>query len=266
VFFWHHYTNQLHSFSVDLFEREKVQEENSGFYIPVSIVDSRWDNYANYVDFATFFIAPIVGKIQFEYCCYRQSFSEYVTKSDEALALLIYQNNFDRWLSMARANNWASSTIRPKYTTGGNASQTPKKKGKKSTKEKQEACNVEGQGVFNTPTSARCQGWSVDGIKRFNELFDAIEKERVSPIGRVFDNDFLQYSVIERENTRKKQKHETNVFETCRHELWDEDELAPNGSQCIDSANFESGEDIIVKKEYGSEEDSDIAGMLFHEV
>jgi hypothetical protein len=39
-------TNNVYYFS-DLFERESVQEENSGFYIPVSIVDSHQESSAN---------------------------------------------------------------------------------------------------------------------------------------------------------------------------------------------------------------------------
>jgi hypothetical protein len=257
MFFLQNNFNQLQSFSTDLFERERVQEENSGFYIPVSVVDSRRENSANYVDFATFFIAPVVGKKHFEACCYVQSFCEYVTKSDEALALLIYENNFDRWFSMGKANNWTSSSVRPKYTTGGNACQTPKKKSKKSIKEKQG--NVDySQVVLDISTSARYQGWSVSGIKRFNELFDCIEKERASPIGRLFDDALIQFSVKEKEQMRKKQKHEINTFETCRHELWVEDNLAEKNG---DLMHFEAAEDLMAGGSH-NEDESGIAGFL----
>jgi hypothetical protein len=158
---------------------------------------------------------------------------------------------------MAKANNWTSSLVRPKYTTGGNASQTPKKKSKKAGKEKQ--VNVDcGQAILNVPTSAKYQGWSVDGIKRFNELYDCIDKERSSPIGRLFDDALIQFSVKEKEQMRKKQKHEINAYETCRHELWVDDNLAEQNG---DLTHFEAAEDLMAGGSH-NEDESGIAGFL----
>jgi hypothetical protein len=159
---------------------------------------------------------------------------------------------------MGKANNWTSSSVRPKYTTGGNASQTPKKKGKKSNKEKQEACNSDySQGGLNFPTSARYQGWTVSGIKRFNELFDAIEKERASCIGSAFDKEFLQYCIDEREQTTNKQKHDSTIFETCRHELWVDDTIMAEKDRqgACHVTSSEARENKIHKRAYESEED-----------
>jgi hypothetical protein len=52
-----------YNFFTDLSERERIVEENSGFYIPVSIVDSDLENSANYVDFATLFST----------CCWKET-------------------------------------------------------------------------------------------------------------------------------------------------------------------------------------------------
>ena len=46
--------------------------------------------------------------------------------SDEAFALLIFENNYDRWTSLAVNNQWTSSSIKPAYTSGGNVNQTTK--------------------------------------------------------------------------------------------------------------------------------------------
>ena len=68
-------------------------------------------------------------------------FSIYVFVSDEAFALLLFENNYDRWTDMALRKYWTGSCVKPKYTTGGNINQTPKigksmtnKKGKNEKK------------------------------------------------------------------------------------------------------------------------------------
>src|SRR5687767_14558934 len=130
--------------------------------MPVSIVDTRRKAITMYCDFVTFFVAPVVGKKRFESLCHREPLSNFVTISDEALALLIFQNNYDRWLDMGKNDNWKSSSVRPRYTTGGNASQTPKsstsKKSKGSTKDNSNDTNDE-TGVKGS-TCAKYQGWS----------------------------------------------------------------------------------------------------------
>src|SRR5687768_10729878 len=100
--------------------------ESEGFNIPLSIVTNCRSKSDEYVDFVNNYVAPVVGEKQFENCCYQQHFSKFVSKSDEALALIIYENNCERWLSMAKAEDCSSSSVCPKYTTGDNASQTPK--------------------------------------------------------------------------------------------------------------------------------------------
>ena len=91
-----------------------------------SIVNLRRSTSPMYVDFFGLFVAPVVGKKRFDSLCWQQHLSNFVTISDEALALVIFENNYERWMDMEKNNNWTSSSVRPKYTTGGNAFQTPK--------------------------------------------------------------------------------------------------------------------------------------------
>ena len=91
-----------------------------------SVVETRRTDMNMYADFFTLFVAPVVGKKKFEHQCYVQKLSEFVSVSNEALALLLYDNNYDRWLDMGKNKDWTMSSVRPKYTTGGNAIQTPK--------------------------------------------------------------------------------------------------------------------------------------------
>ena len=94
--------------------------------MPLSIVNTRQKWSAMYIDFLNLFVASVVGK-KYEELCWFRKLSEFVTISDEVLVLLIFENNYDRWINMGKNDDWAVSTVHPKYTTGGNASQTPKK-------------------------------------------------------------------------------------------------------------------------------------------
>ena len=68
--------------------------------MPLSIVESRHKDIPSYVDFFNLFVANVVGKKHFENVCWREKLSNYVTVSDEAIALLIYENNYERWTDM----------------------------------------------------------------------------------------------------------------------------------------------------------------------
>jgi len=94
--------------------------------LPKDLVNTRRSVGSNYFLFALHFICIVVGKKKFESYCYRFPFSEIVKPSDETFALLIFENNYDRWMSMAVNDHWTSSCVKPAYTSGGNVIQTPK--------------------------------------------------------------------------------------------------------------------------------------------
>src|SRR5688572_21577831 len=107
---------------------------------------------------------------------------------------------------MGKNDNWKSSSVRPRYTSGGNASQTPKsstsKKSKGSTKDNGNGTNDETE--VKGSTCAKYQGWSVVGIRKYNTFFDAIKKEQESQIGHEFEDALLQYSKDNKEKSNKK--------------------------------------------------------------
>ena len=135
------------------------------------IINIQRQNFKEYCTFATYFISSVVGKQRFDNLCWRSPFSSFVSKSDEAFALLIFENNYEHWTAMAGEGVWSSSIIRPVYTTGGNVLQTPKPTKldqvcpicKKASSQKEQKAT---RSVCPTleATSARCQGWSVLGI------------------------------------------------------------------------------------------------------
>ena len=82
----------------DLLEKVNDNFDNNDFH-PVmpekNIVNNCRQTYESYCEFASSFIAPVVGKRRFDNLCWRSTFSSYVTISDEAFALLTFENNYD---------------------------------------------------------------------------------------------------------------------------------------------------------------------------
>ena len=94
--------------------------------------------------------------------------SKYATISDEAFALLILENNYETWMDMALTGNTKTSKIPQKYTNGGMS-----------------------QGKVGT--SQHNKGWSDEGLCRFNELFDLVEKNRDLPYALQFEENFRKW-------------------------------------------------------------------------
>ena len=55
-----------------------------------------------YTIFCEKYIPCVMGKIKFKGNCYSKALTKYCTVSDEAMAMLIYANNFDQWLHMSK--------------------------------------------------------------------------------------------------------------------------------------------------------------------
>ena len=123
----------------------------------------------DYCFFAKHFVSVVVGKKKFEGYSNRFAFSGYVTVSDEAFALLLLENNYNRWIDMGKTGNWLYSDVHPLYTSGGNVKQTPKPNNVNKSISKKNFPNLGTN--LSTPSTAKYQGWSNKGIKRFNYLF-----------------------------------------------------------------------------------------------
>ena len=68
----------------------------------------------------------MVGKKRFKHLYYRNKLSDFVTISDEALALVIFLNNYLSRMDMGKTGDWATSSMPPIFTTGGDLPQMPK--------------------------------------------------------------------------------------------------------------------------------------------
>ncbi|KAI2492752.1 hypothetical protein MHU86_21795 [Fragilaria crotonensis] len=93
-----------------------------------------------------------------------------VTKSDEAFALLIFENYVDKWILQVQG------TV---PVNAANAGGKPRMKGK-----------------YTGKSSGHCKygGWSPEGIVRFNELKKLVEEDRVCPQAETMEKELLEFS------------------------------------------------------------------------
>ena len=153
------------------------------------ILDLRCDSTGLYFKFIEYFIAPVVGKIFYKENRCDRLISDYISVSDEAFAILIFENNYETWCDMVKRNNTKLSPVIRKYTNGGSSS------GKNGS-------------------SRRYQGWNSEGIKRFNDRFDLVKADRESPHARQFEEVFKVYC----ENEGVLGKKKSNImFERTIH-------------------------------------------------
>jgi hypothetical protein len=128
----------------------------------------RQDNSGIYFDFIEYFVSAVVGKTFYKVNKCQKLLSEFTTISDEALAILILENNFDTWCDMATKNITKNSLVLPKYTNGGTS-------------------------TGENASTRRYQGWSNEGIKRFNEYHQLVKTDRESSHARLFEESFRMY-------------------------------------------------------------------------
>ena len=134
------------------------------------------ENYM-YFDFIYYFIPPVIGKMNYKKKSCTNVLSTYASVSDEAFAILCFENNFETWMDMGITNNTKTSKVPRKYTNGG------KSQGK-------------------VATSQHNKGWSDSGLKRFNELFDLVEKNRNTPFAGDFEEEFRKWCEAKAEGNK----------------------------------------------------------------
>src|SRR5687767_5027195 len=94
--------------------------------------------------------------------------SDFISVSNEAFAILIFENNYETWCNMLKQNITKKSTVVHKYTNGGSST------GKNGS-------------------SRWYQGWNPEGIKCFNVLFDLVKIDRLLARAKLFEEVFKVY-------------------------------------------------------------------------
>ena len=214
------------------------------------ILKLRKDSSSLYYDFIEYFVSSVVGKNHYNSCRSYKLLSEFTTVSDEALAILIYENNIDTWKDMANRKITKNSNVSRKYTNGGSS-----------------------QGQVGS--SQKYQGWSSSGMKQFNELYNLVEEDCESLHAKAFEESFLDFCIGGGVSGKKK-KPTKLLYETiviC-HSLWSEpkkvdDNIIVNTSNTAlsvlhsqDDANNSTDEDNNIVEHEDADEDEDPYGNI----
>ena len=191
----------------------KTCQENERDLITLpEIMELRKDTRGLYFGFIEYFVSSVVGKNHYKFNRCDKLLSEFTTVSDEALAILIFENNIVTWKDMASKNITKNSDVIREYTNGGSS---------------------KGEVV----SSRRYQGWSSTGIKCFNILFDLVKADHNSLHAKSFEESF-QFFCINGGVSGKGKKTIAPLYEAVkiRHELWGEPD-EPNLCEVAENAN-----------------------------
>jgi 3-oxoacyl-[acyl-carrier-protein] synthase III len=137
------------------------------------------NNQEMYRIFMEHMVGAVVGKDIFHKWCYFQVPSKYVTASDEAMAMLIFANNYDIWEEMAL-----------RLADG-------------ETKVKIDDCTSFHR--YFKDGKGRGRSWSAEGKRYYNDMFDKVIEDR-NIRGEDFDNYFFEQMRDEDTSTTERRK------------------------------------------------------------
>ena len=151
------------------------------------------ENEDVYVEFFEHFVRNVVGKIEYKHRLAHgcpESSQDMCTVADEAFALLLLDNNYERWVDIeenrdesdqmrqafvreygtkASVRHWMSS-VKPKYTGSGlNLVKAPVVP----------LANRKGANQSSSNATTE-KAWSEEGIQRFNELVEEVKTNRAT--------------------------------------------------------------------------------------
>lgn len=127
--------------------------------------------------FCRYFMEPVIGSIKWKRSKARLSLRKFATPSDEAFAMLVYENNYDKWYNEYDEADKNNRTERARWTDSGNKLKT---------------------GYSNK----KFCGWSREGLEQMNHNYKTTVKDRKGVPG--FDRDLLALFVKEKETEANK--------------------------------------------------------------
>ncbi len=131
-----------------------------------------------FVEFVDRFVRVAVGAKKFDTLSVQQPMSTFVMVGDEAFALLIFENQEERWADMLQRNSTKSDKA-AKCTDGGNSKN-------------------------GTGRSRKAKGWDPAGLQRFNELFQLVKLDRMQPHAMEFETNHQLHQQQKKENSKKR--------------------------------------------------------------
>ena len=155
----------------------------------------------DYTLFLDKFVRHVVGARKFDKLAVVMPISSFVMISDEAYALLVYENQEARWKKMLKEGK-TRTTMPAKYTDGGCANK-------------------------DTGRSRKAKGWDNAGIDKFNRLCLLVVEDRKGHHAQDFEQGYLEHRCAIRDKkgrrqSKKKVKTYTSdhvVVESVFHEM-----------------------------------------------
>ena len=114
-----------------------------------------------------------------------------VTISDEAFALLLYENYVEKWIDMAAEKRNEQQVNMP----------DAERDNRNSKKKKAERRRGKYTGADTKTGQCKFGGWSKAGTNRFNALFDLVEEDRASPQAAEMEQKLLEFCNSKRPST-----------------------------------------------------------------
>lgn len=124
------------------------------------------DNKVVYTWFCKHFMEAVVGTVKWNKNKANLPLRKFAPPSDEAFAMIVYQNNYNKWYHQFKSNNDKDQTVPAEWTNGGNS---------------------KGQG---SKTKKFC-GWARAGLEQMNSNYLKVQKDRAE--NPRFDQALLEY-------------------------------------------------------------------------
>lgn len=120
-------------------------------------------HFSEFKVFVDLCLVHFIDSMNWRYQAYSSPISEIFTSSDEAMAMLFFENYLDDYFVMHNSKEKVTrKTSTPKYT---------------KTKDEKD----------------RFHGWHIKGIKRYNELLKYVKSVRNSDLGRSMEKELQEY-------------------------------------------------------------------------
>ena len=177
----------------------------------------------SFVHFYKYFVPSVVGKNKFKAQMHApvNHDSTMCTVSDEACALLLLENNYDRWTDIHK-NKLEGSTIA--YPALAHPDDKRKRKWESNVSPKY----TDGGIIYTDNRKNSHKGWRDDGIQRFNVLCRCVHADRISHPQVV--PDLVQKWKASNRASRQPVPVVEVAGTEAYHELWDDEPSLPDGT------------------------------------
>jgi hypothetical protein len=140
--------------------------------------------------FADHMIRAVHGKSRYGEAAERITFDSLISKSQEAFTLLLYENGYKNWVWASRNDPGSASDASADANTDSSDGTCP-------------TYGFTERGREGLPS--RNGGWSLEGMKKYNELYKRVTEDRISDAG-AFRKAYRDHREAKRSKGRKRKR------------------------------------------------------------